>query len=60
MIRVTIDVAAPEGLALAVKEDLAMVLERYGDTRVVSVVPIEQEGEQGMRIKDAEKRRAGG
>ena len=46
MIRVTIDVAAPEGLALAVKEDLAMILERYGDTRVVSVVPIEQEEEQ--------------
>lgn len=47
MIRVTIDVAAPEGLALAVKEDLAMILERYGDTRVVSVVPIiEHEGEQ--------------
>lgn len=47
MIRVTIDVAAQEGLALAVKEDLAMVLERYGDTRVVSVEPIEHEGEQG-------------
>ena len=39
MIRVVIDVAAPEGLALAVKEQLAMLLERYGDTRVVSVTP---------------------
>lgn len=37
MIRVVIDVAAPEGLA--VKEQLAMLLERYGDTRVVSVTP---------------------
>lgn len=39
MIRVVIDVAVPEGLALAVKEQLAMLLERYGDTRVVSVTP---------------------
>lgn len=39
MIRVVIDVAAPDGLALAVKEQLAMLLERYGDTRVVSVTP---------------------
>lgn len=39
MIRVVIDVAAPEGLALAIKEQLAMLLERYGDTRVVSVTP---------------------
>lgn len=43
MIRVTIDVAVPAGLALAVKEQLAMLLERYGDTRVVSVIPVEPE-----------------
>ena len=43
MIRVTIDVAAPAGLALAVKEQLAMLLERYGDTRVVSVMPVDPE-----------------
>ena len=37
MLRITIDVNAPGGMAQAVKEDLAMLLERYGDTRVVKV-----------------------
>lgn len=37
MLIVTIEVDAPEGLSIAVKEQLAMLLERYGDTRVVSV-----------------------
>lgn len=37
MLTVTIEVDAPAGLSLAVKEQLAMVLERYGDTRVVEV-----------------------
>jgi hypothetical protein len=34
---VTIEVNAPSGMAQAVKEHLAMLLERYGDTRVVKV-----------------------
>lgn len=29
-------------MALAVKEDLAMILEKYGDTRVVSVEGVEE------------------
>lgn len=37
MLVVTIEVNAPSGLAQAVKEHLAMVLEGYGDTRVVKV-----------------------
>lgn len=37
MLRITIEVKAPAGMALAVKEDLAMLCEKYGDTRVVSV-----------------------
>ena len=37
MLVVTIEVNAPSGLAQAVKEHLAMLLERYGDTRVVKV-----------------------
>lgn len=37
MLKITIEVKAPAGMALAVKEDLAMILEKYGDTRVVSV-----------------------
>ena len=37
MLVVTIEVDAPEGLSMAIKEDLAMLVERYGDTRVVDV-----------------------
>ena len=37
MLTVVIEVDAPAGMAQAVKEDLAMLLERYGDTRVVKV-----------------------
>lgn len=42
MLRVVIEVNAPAGLCMAVKEDLAMLLERYGGTRVVEVQAIEQ------------------
>lgn len=34
---ITLEVNSPSGLALAVKEKLATLLERYGDTKVVSV-----------------------
>lgn len=37
MLIVTIEVDAPAGQAIGVKEHLAMLLERYGDTRVVSI-----------------------
>jgi hypothetical protein len=37
MLVVTIEVNAPSGMAQAVKEHLAMLLENYGDTRVVKV-----------------------
>lgn len=37
MLKITIEVKAPAGMALAVKEDLAMMLEKYGDARAVSV-----------------------
>lgn len=37
MLTITIEVDAPDGMAQAVKEHLAMLLERYGDTRVVEV-----------------------
>lgn len=42
MLRITIDVDAPSGLSMAVKERLAMDLERYGDTRVVDVKVVEE------------------
>lgn len=40
MIRVVIEVDAPTGQAIGVKEALAMWLERYGDTRVAAVEEI--------------------
>lgn len=47
MLRVTIDVNAPAGLSLAVKEQLAMLLERYGDAWVISVIEIGEGGQHG-------------
>ena len=37
MLTITIEVDAPAGQAVGVKEHLAMCLERFGDTRVVSI-----------------------
>jgi hypothetical protein len=37
MLTITIQVNAPLGSAQAVKEHLAMYMERFGDTRVVSI-----------------------
>ena len=37
MLLITLEVDAPEGMSMAIKEDLAMIVERYGDTRVVDV-----------------------
>lgn len=38
MLIITVKVNAPLGLDQGVKEAVAMELERYGDTRVVSIV----------------------
>lgn len=43
MLTITIQVAAPPGQAIDIKEVLAMHCERWGDTRVVSVVESEPE-----------------
>lgn len=40
MIRVVVEVDAPTGQAIGVKESLAMWLEHYGDARVVAVEEI--------------------
>lgn len=37
MLRITVDVDAPAGQAIGIKEQIAMDLEKYGDTRVVRV-----------------------
>ena len=43
MLRVTVEVNAPAGQAIGVKEQIAMALERWGDTAVVSVEEITPE-----------------
>lgn len=37
MLKIIVEVNAPVGQAIGVKEQIAQDLERYGDTRVVSV-----------------------
>lgn len=41
MLRITVDVDAPAGQAIGIKEQIAMDLEKYGDTRVVRVEEIQ-------------------
>ncbi len=40
MLIITVHVDAPAGQAIGIKEQIAMDLERYGDTKVVSVEEI--------------------
>lgn len=40
MLRITINVNAPSAAAQSIKEQLAMYLERWGDSRVVEVKQI--------------------
>jgi len=44
MLIITVQVNAPAGQAIGIKEDLAMYLEQFGDSRVISVeeVPAQQ------------------
>lgn len=37
MLIITVQVEAPSGKAIGIKEDLAMILERYGDVKHVDV-----------------------
>lgn len=50
MLLITLEVDAPEGMSMAVKEDLAMLVEeRYGDTRVVDVKVVNKyDGRKGI------------
>lgn len=43
MLRITIEVDAPDGSAQAVKEALAMYLEQWGDSRVLGIKEITPE-----------------
>lgn len=49
MLIITVQVNAPPGQAIGIKEDLAAYLERFGDARVVSIT--EKVPEQ-MRMED--------
>lgn len=55
MLTITIQVNAPEEMALGVKEHLSMCLEKYGDTRVVS---IKVDKPEQMKINTAFDRRS--
>ncbi len=43
MLVITIHVKRPAGQAIGIKEQIAMELERYGDTKVVSVEEIDEQ-----------------
>lgn len=49
MLIITIQINAPTGQAIGVKEDLATYLEKFGDTRVVSVV---EDGLEQLRMDE--------
>ena len=46
MLIVTVHVNAPAGQAIGIKEQIAMDLEKYGDTRVLSVEEKHEEYQQ--------------
>ena len=43
MLIITLHVDAPAGQAIGIKEDLAMYLEQFGDTRIVSIQEVNPE-----------------
>ena len=51
MLIITIEVDRPPGQAIGIKEQIAMELERYGDTRVISVQEKRMEYTQ-MQLSD--------
>ena len=58
MLIITVQVNAPAGQAVGIKEDLAMYLERFGDMRVVSVTE-EQPQYRQMGLYDARQPQRG-
>ena len=50
MIRIVVEVDAPAGQAIGIKEDFAMYLEQFGDAHVVEIVvdPGEQQQLKGV------------
>lgn len=58
MLVIIIHVNAPPGQAIGIKEQIAQDLERYGDTRVVSVEEIKPAYQQ-MQIGGIDNRQGG-
>ena len=58
MLIITVHVKAPAGQAIGIKEQIAQDLERYGDTRVVSVEVVRPEYRQ-MQIGEIDGRQGG-
>lgn len=58
MLIITVHVNAPPGQAIGIKEQIAQDLERYGDTRVVSVEEINPSYQQ-MQIGGIDNRQGG-
>ncbi len=51
MLRITVEVDSPEGQAIGIKEDLAMYLEQFGDTRIVKIEVINGEQQKLEGVK---------
>lgn len=58
MLVITVHVNAPPGQAIGIKEQIAQDLERYGDTRVVSVEVVQPAYRQ-MQIGEIDNRPRG-
>lgn len=58
MLIITVHVNAPVGQAIGIKEQIAQDLERYGDTRVVSVKAVQPTYRQ-MQIGETDNRQGG-
>ena len=46
MLRIVVEVDRPAGQAIGIKEVIAMELEKYGDTRVISVEEVPEKYRQ--------------
>ena len=49
MLVITVEVNAPPGQAIGIKESIAMDLERYGDVKVVSVT---EKGYEQLKMEE--------
>lgn len=50
VLKITVEVNAPVGQAIGVKEQIAQDLERYGDTRIISVEEISPYRQMPIKI----------